>query len=72
MTRKDFELIAQVIDYRRAAISVLGKDTVKGRAESDAALRELDFVAWGMAGKLAETNPRFDRARFLAAAGVKS
>ena len=69
-TRQHFELIAEVIAYRRAAVQMLADDTVKGRAAETTALQELNFVSWGFAHALADTNPRFDRERFLEAAGV--
>ena len=71
MTRRDFELIAETIAYRRAAVQILANDTVKGRAAESAALAELDQLTYAFAGNLAKTNPRFDRDRFIyAAAGT--
>ena len=71
MSRQHFELIAETLAYRRMAVRVLAKNTVKGRAAEAAALAELDQVMWSLAGKLAETNPLFDRDRFVKAAGGK-
>ena len=50
MTRKDFEMIAEVI-----ATSWHGSGELK------------NAIACKMADALARTNPRFDRARFIAA-----
>lgn len=52
MTRKDYQLIAEV--FARSA----GDDLAK-------------LIALNLADKLAEDNPRFDKARFLTACGVK-
>lgn len=57
MTRKDYQLIADAI--RRAS-------DAPGYAERNA------FVAHEIADALALDNPRFDRERFLKAAGVQS
>lgn len=59
MTRKDYELIACVL--RTAPI------------DGQTGLPPLDLV-WAFADALAETNPRFDRQRFITAAcaGVRS
>ena len=56
MTRKDYNLIAEVLSYSLNAII------------DDMALEAL---ASNFADELALDNPRFDRARFLAACGVK-
>ena len=56
MTRKDYQLIAEVLNYSLDAII------------DDMALKAL---ASNFADELALDNPRFDRARFLAACGVK-
>jgi hypothetical protein len=55
MTRKDYVMIAQVISESQ------------GLTRSDI----IDTVAERLADALAIDNPRFDRARFLAACGVK-
>ena len=60
MTRRDFELIAEVLANEVAASGY--SDTSKG------ALRR---VATGFADRLRAVNPRFDRARFMAACGFK-
>ena len=72
MSRQHFEMIAEILNYERAAARLTTKDTVAGRAERDARLKALDLTAYAFAGKLAETNELFDRDRFLSAAGVKS
>jgi hypothetical protein len=53
MTRKDYELIAEVL-------ASLSADT----------RYEIDEVAEAFADRLAETNERFDKVRFLRASGV--
>lgn len=59
MTRKDYCLIADVLaDYTQAYND--GEDI------------EPRNVAHMFAAALADTNPRFDRARFLAACGVEA
>lgn len=60
MTRKDFQLVADVIARLSADFNNGGEDTVS-----------LSLVAEEMADALATTNPNFDRARFLTACGVK-
>lgn len=60
MTKKDFELIAAAI--RRGAFDKMGP--VRTAIHNDYAARVADA--------LATTNPKFDRARFLAACGVSS
>lgn len=57
MTRKDYVLLAAAIKAASAA---------PGYAERNA------FVAHAIADALARENPRFDRERFLRAAGVAS
>jgi hypothetical protein len=59
MTHKDFVLIAGVLALARASID---------QERSTAPDEVLDAVATLMAQALAGTNPRFDRARFIAAA----
>lgn len=58
MTRKDYILISDALRTVRQANST----TAHGLAIDDAALH--------LATRLANDNPRFDRARFLAACGV--
>ena len=70
LTGQTFQLIAEVLAYQRTAATVLTPDTVKGRAEEQARLKELDLTTYAFAGKLAETSPNFDRQRFIDAAGV--
>lgn len=63
MTRKDYELIAQTIRDIRISTSVRGQD-ILSRIE----IR--DDIARLFAESLANTNPRFDKARFLQACGI--
>lgn len=56
MTRKDFQLVADVIARLSADFNNGGEDTVS-----------LSLVAEEMADALATTNPNFDRERFLKA-----
>lgn len=68
MTRKDFQLIAGVLAERISAYDSIQNPvnplTVQQAKESVYA------VAYTMADRLAETNERFDRAKFLQASGV--
>lgn len=57
MTRKDYELIAKVLNDFAA----------EGRPVDDR-----DDIAYNLAAALAADNPRFERQKFLAAAGVLS
>ncbi len=59
MTKKDYVVIAAVLDRIRLDFDMDGEDTVS-----------LSLVAEELATALADTNPRFDRARFLTACGV--
>jgi hypothetical protein len=59
MTRKDYELIARSIFVDRESLEDNQKQTA-------------DFIARGLAEQLEAMNPRFDRARFLSACGVKA
>lgn len=63
MTRRDYELIAGVFATTEA---------VCARSAWDAVWRDRTRVANAMADALAADNPRFDRARFLAACGATS
>jgi hypothetical protein len=60
VTKKDYVVIAAVLDRIRLDFDMDGEDTVS-----------LSLVAEELATALADTNPRFDRARFLTACGVK-
>lgn len=62
MTKKDFELIAQSITNVRSNYAGVCPNTAK---------LELDAVSVELARQLVWNNPRFDKARFLAACGVK-
>lgn len=67
MTRKDFELIAEVLRVRRIAIEDRGQDP-----DTTAGVQfELDMLSNDFADALATTNPSFDRDWFLRAAGVQ-
>lgn len=59
MSKKDFELIARVLDGQRAR-------------SNTSELWRLDETARAFASELASTNPRFDRAHFLRACGVEA
>ncbi len=62
MTKKDFELIAAAVS--RASAWQPTEHVTRAYA--------LQHVADELADALATTNPKFDRARFLAACGVAS
>ena len=67
MTKKDYVLIAAAIRAAQAKI----EDCEPPQAHNDL----LDGVAYTrdyLCDMLAQDNPRFDRARFLAACGVQS
>jgi hypothetical protein len=55
MTRKDYQLIASVL---------------KSYATEGIPVDDRDAIAYDLADALAKDNPRFDRDRFLVAAGV--
>ena len=61
MTRKDYQLIAEVLKS--------GMENWKGWDEKPEEV--LAGTARSLATQLAKDNPRFDRARFLTACGVK-
>ena len=60
MTRKDYVLIADTLVNLMSDFNNCGDDSVS-----------LSLVAEELADTLAKDNPRFDRARFLTACGVK-
>ena len=60
MTRKDYVLIADTLSNLMKDFNNCGDDSVS-----------LSLVAEELADTLANDNPRFDRARFLDACGVK-
>jgi len=62
MTRQDFEMIAETIRANAAEL-----DAALGAEKGDIAF---GITANAFADALAQTNPRFDRARFLRACGV--
>jgi len=59
MTRKDYELIARSIFVDRESL------------QEESQKQTADLIARGLAEQLEAMNPRFDRARFLSACGVK-
>jgi hypothetical protein len=59
MTRKDYELIARSIFIDRESL------------QEESQRQTADLIARGLAEQLEAMNPRFDRARFLSACGVK-
>lgn len=65
MTRKDFVLIAGALKSAR----VTNHTNMPNRALY---LNGVDNAAHMIAAALADTNPNFDKARFLLAAGVES
>ncbi len=66
MTRKDYQLIADMINKHIAYWEeVANTEELDSRASVNA-LRDLSL---SFAGELADTNPRFDRKRFLKASG---
>ena len=69
MTKKDYVKIADVIAYNRNNTGLApgqwtSDDTLAGY------LVALNDVAYMMADKMQQDNPRFDRARFLKACGL--
>lgn len=66
MTKKDFELIAGAVRQSRLVGLNIAESTAHRFSEQRAC------TARRLADALATTNPRFDRARFLAACGVAS
>ena len=66
MTKKDYELIARVVaDFENRLGNWFNSQERQQRQEIHAEL------AHGMANSLEQSNPRFDRAKFLQACGVK-
>lgn len=63
LTKSSFELIAQAMKNARADILAKESPTVD-------LLDGVGYASEHLADALASTNPRFDRARFLAACGV--
>lgn len=60
MTKKDYETVAHVLHV------------VRGTAETAGERDAVETVAKMLCGPFLRENPRFDRARFLAACGVAS
>jgi hypothetical protein len=66
MTRKDYVMIAGILKDCNL-IPTLNKNKEEGLIQADI----LFTVASQLAYKLEQDNPRFDRAKFLTACGVK-
>lgn len=60
MTRKDYVMIAEILRFNRRDFN-----------EGEDGLSLLNILAHQFANSLEDDNPRFDRARFLVACGVK-
>jgi hypothetical protein len=67
MSRKDYELIAEILATGMATTSLAGETPVPYAEGYEQAVRDM---AATFAYRLAKTNERFDEARFLKAAGV--
>ena len=69
MTRKDYQMIAEVLSRHIAhwdrAKEVMSEDRLKSQAAASA--MTVRDIALSFAGELGNTNPRFDRKRFLEA-----
>ena len=66
MTRKDFQLIADVISKH---IAYWEQDDHAEELDSRASVNALRDIALSFGGELASVNPRFDRECFLKACG---
>jgi hypothetical protein len=64
MTRKDYELIAGAM---RAANVYFSSAMMPSADESEMKRAAINYAANQLADRLAEDNPRFDRARFIEA-----
>jgi hypothetical protein len=62
MTRKDYQLIAGIINNANYTARKFKDTSGEGM---------LEHIANELSDELAKDNPRFDRARFLTACGVK-
>ena len=60
MTRKDYVMIAEILKFNRRDFN-----------EGEDGLSLLNILSHQFANSLQDDNPRFDRARFLDACGVK-
>jgi len=60
MTRKDYVMIAEILKFNRRDFN-----------EGEDGLSLLNILSHQFANSLQDDNPRFDRARFLTACGVK-
>jgi hypothetical protein len=73
MTRKDFELIAEVlasVGNQRGAALLLAMNVSGDGTYLEGWNDAVEEVALQMSERLKETNDRFDRIRFLRASGV--
>ncbi|MGA0610067.1 hypothetical protein [Caldimonas sp. KR1-144] len=61
-TKKDFEMVADVLKRARKAVLRTGDTHVSAQFDV--------FFVPAICDELAETNPKFDRKRFAAACGV--
>lgn len=69
MTRKDYELITRTIRQIKESAWGMSPDAI----ESPASFRKgIMAVAFGLAAKLKDENPRFDKAKFLSACDLYS
>ena len=66
MTRKDYIAIASALNNSRDVSTEFSADYIAGWIEA------IDASARWISSAMARDNPRFDRARFLKAAGVQS
>lgn len=71
MTRQDFQFIAEVLASCQAEANRQAKASLSDQniAYAEAADDFMELVALTFAHRLAETNPAFDKDRFLVAAG---
>jgi len=63
MTRKDYELIAQILKG--------AKNYEQNFNDNEKGAKAIEGITHIFATMLSTTNPNFDRARFLSACGVK-
>lgn len=68
MTRKDYVLIAAALKEARDMLAANGANLTR----TQCSLNGADASAIELADALSRDNPRFDRERFLKAAGVQS
>jgi hypothetical protein len=65
MTRQDFQFIAEILASASATARLGDRQTDYAKGNDDM----MEIVVQTFAHRLAETNPQFDRDRFLVAAG---